>query len=89
MNASAFNGTNFVFSRLMDYGEGERKRYDLTLENLQRASDEWNKNPVKQLDFINKRLREKNEARACINNIDEAMLECYRVFAKTNKAFTT
>ena len=89
VNASAFSDTSFVFSRLTDHGEGERKRYDLTLENLQRARDEWNKNPVKQLDFINKRLREKNEARACINNVDEAMLECYRVFAKTNKAFTT
>ena len=24
-----------------------------------------------------------------IKNVDEAMLECYLVFAKTNKAFTT
>ena len=37
---------------------------------------------MKRLDFINKRLREKNEARAYINNVDEAMLEYYRVFAK-------
>ena len=35
---------------------------------------------MKQLDFINKRLREKNEAKAYINNFDEAMLEYYRVF---------
>ena len=67
VNAPAFGGTNFVFSRLTDHGEGERKRYDLTLENLQRARDEWNKNPVKQFDFINKRLHEQNEARAYIN----------------------
>ena len=37
---------------------------------------------MKHLDFINKRLREKNEASAYINNVDEAMLEYYRVFAK-------
>ena len=37
---------------------------------------------MKPLDFINKRLREKNEARAYINNVDEAMLEYYQVFAK-------
>ena len=40
---------------------------------------------MKRLDFINKRLREKNEARAYINNVDEAMLEYYRVFAKQIK----
>ena len=37
---------------------------------------------MKRLDLINKRLREKNEARAHINNVDEVMLEYYRVFAK-------
>ena len=40
---------------------------------------------MKQLDFINKRLREKNEARAYISNVDEAMLEYYQVFAKRIK----
>ena len=40
---------------------------------------------MKHLDFMNKRLREKNEARTCINNVDEAMLEYYRVFAKQRK----
>ena len=32
---------------------------------------------MKQLDFINKRLRDKSEARVYINNADEAMLEYY------------
>ena len=40
---------------------------------------------MKRLDFINKRLREKNEARAYISNVDEAILEYYRVFAKQIK----
>ena len=40
---------------------------------------------MKQLDFINKRLRDKSEARVYINNADEAMLEYYRVFAKQIK----
>ena len=40
---------------------------------------------VKRLVFINKRLRERNEARAYINNIDEAILEYYREFAKQIK----
>ena len=63
----------------------ERKRHDLALEKLQRARDEWNRDRVKHLDFINKRLREKNEAKVHINNVDEAMLEYYRVFAKQIK----
>ena len=37
---------------------------------------------MKRLDFTNKKLREKNEARAYINHVDEAMVEYYRVFAK-------
>ena len=34
-----------------------------------------------RLDFIIKMLPQKNEARAYINNVDEAMLEYYQVFA--------
>ena len=37
---------------------------------------------MKRLDFINKKLRQKNEARAYINNFDEAILEHYSVFEK-------
>ena len=40
---------------------------------------------MKRLDFINKRLREKNEIMAYINNVNEAMLEYYQVFAKPIK----
>ena len=71
--------------RFTDHGEGENKRHDLALEKLQRARDEWNKDRMKWLDFINKRLREKSEAGACINNVNEAMLEYYRVFVKQIK----
>ena len=85
VNALAFSGTNFVFSKLIDHGEEERKGHDLALEKLQRARDEWNKDRMKRLDFINKRIREKNEARVYINNVDGAMLEYYRVFAKQIK----
>ena len=85
VNALAFSGTNFVFSRLTDHGEEERKRHDLALEKLQRARDKLNKDRMKRLDFIRKRLREKNEAMTYINNVDEAMLKYYRVFAKQIK----
>ena len=85
VNALAFSGTNFVFSRLTNHGAKEHKRHDLALEKLQRVRGKWNEDRMKRLDFINKRLREKNEARAYINNVDEAMLEYYQVFAKQIK----
>ena len=85
VNALAFSGTNFMSSRFTDQGAEERKRHDLALENLQKARDRWNRDRMKRLDLINKRLRERNEARAYINNLDKAMLEYYRVFAKQIK----
>ena len=40
---------------------------------------------MKRLDLINERLCERNETRAYIKNVDEAMLEYYRVFSKKIK----
>ena len=34
VNALTFGGTNFVFSRLTDHGEEERKGHDLPLEKF-------------------------------------------------------
>ena len=85
MNALAFSCTNFVFSRLTDHGEEERKRHDLALEKLQRGNDKRNVDRMKRLDFINKKLSEKNEARAYINNVDDDVPEFYRAFAKQIK----
>ena len=80
VNASDFSGTNFAFSKLMDHDEEKRKRHYLALENLQRARNEWNKDRMKRFNFINKRLREQNKARAYINDTNEALLEYYRIF---------
>ena len=83
VNAFAFSGTNFIFSRLTDHGAEERKRHDLAEQKLQRARDKWNRDRMKRLDSINRRLLGENEAKAYINNVDEAMLEYCRVFTKT------
>ena len=85
VNALAFSGTNFIFSRLTYHGEEERKRHDLALEKLKRTRDESNEDRMKWLDFINKRLREQNKARAYIGNVDEAIVEYNRVFTKQIK----
>ena len=55
------------------------------LGKLQRDSYKWNEDRIERLDFINKRLREKYEAREHINNVNEVMIEYYRVFAKQIK----
>ena len=70
-----------AFSRFTYHGKEERKRHDLALEKLERARDEWNKDRMKRFDFFNKRLCEKNEVRAYINNVNEAMFEYYQIFA--------
>ena len=79
-HALAFSGTNYLFSKFSDHGEAERKRHDLAIEELQKDRDEWNQERMERLDFINKRLRAKKEARDYIQNLDSAMLEYYRVF---------
>ena len=69
-----------------DHCEEESKRHGLALEKLQRARDEWKRGRMKHLDFMNKRLLEKNETRTYIDNVDQAMLEYYGVFAKQIKS---
>ena len=44
INALAFSGSNFLFSRLSrDSIDTERKRHDKAIEDLQRAQIEWAK----------------------------------------------
>ena len=88
LNATAFSDTNFLFSGLTDNGAKERKIHDLALEKIQRARNEWNENRMKRLDFIYKRLREKNEASPYIDNVDEAMLSTIEYLQK-NKTHAT
>ena len=94
INGKAFVGASFGFSMLRDDCGKEPKRNDLAEEKHQRGRDDlgeekhqrgrdqWNEDRMKRLDFINKIVCEKNKARAYINNVDEAILEYSRVFAK-------
>ena len=76
VNTAAFGGGNLAFSMLRDHGaEEERKRRDLAEEQLQEARYKLNKDRVVRLDFINKKPREQNKARAYINDTNEAILE--------------
>ena len=41
-------------------------------DKLYKAKDKWHKDRMKRIEFLNKRLHQKIEARAYINNVDEA-----------------
>ena len=88
VNALAFGGANHLaFNMLTDHGKEESKRHDLAIEKLQWARDKWNEDLMKRLDFINKRLREKNEPRHTSTML---MRPCLNTIAYLqNKAFTT
>ena len=43
-------------------------------EKLQTAKDDWDEDIMKQVEFINKRLHRRNEAKACTSNIDKKCL---------------
>ena len=79
INALAFSGTNFLFSRLSDHGAVERERHDLAIEKLQRARDLWNKKRIEKLDYINSEIRKRNESMQYFNDLDKGILEYYRV----------
>ena len=74
ISAVAFGGASVGFSMLRNDGGKEHKRHDLAEEQEQRARDKWNEYRMKRLDFINKRLREQNKARAYINNVGDDWL---------------
>lgn len=78
INAFALVGTNCAFSK-SGYNDAKvkHKRPDLAEENFQRAKDKQNKDRIKQLDFINKVLHQKIEARTYLNNLDKAIVEYY------------
>ena len=51
-------------------------------EKLQKAKEKWNEDRMKQLGFINRSLRQKNESKAYIKNVDKAIVKYYQAFSK-------
>ena len=69
VNALAFSGSNYLFSKIdqEDRGDGsdaveEQKRHDKAMEQLQTAQADWSERRTEHLDWINKKLREQNQA---------------------------
>ena len=74
VNALAFTIGNAIYDK---YGRGdgseERFRHDKAVEDLQKANQEWNQKRLDTLDFINSKLREKNDARITFDDVDRAL----------------
>ena len=83
INALAFSGSNYVFSKISDHGAGERIRHNKALEKLQKDRDSWLKERQKRLDFINERLQKERHAEKTFKDVDEAMQAYY--FATQHK----
>ena len=73
-NAIAFTAGNALYDK---YGRGdgseERLRHDKATEYVQKASAEWSEKRAEKLDWINSKLRDKNDARAVFDDVDKAL----------------
>src|SRR5271157_3458824 len=73
-NAVAFVGGNALYDKFgRTDGSEERIRHDRAIEDLQRATSEWNQKRLETLDFINNKLREKSESRSTFDDVDRAL----------------
>ncbi len=84
VNALAFSGSNYFFSKLGDKDDHEKemKRHNEAVENLAKASDMWHEKREQRLDFINERLRKQSHSIKTFQNIDDAMHEYAVRFGK-------
>jgi len=74
VSAAAFVGGNALYDKFgRTDGSEERFRHDMAMEDLQKASTEWNQKRLETLDFINNKIREKSEARHAFEDLDKAL----------------
>ena len=55
VNALAFSGSNYLFSKLNNNNDEERKRHDKALEDLAKARDEYEKKRLALIDYANEK----------------------------------
>ena len=80
VNALAFSGSNFLFSRLSrDSIEKERKRHDKAIEDLQRAQIEWAKKRQERPDYVNNEIIKKCKAKERFTDLNTAMQQYFLV----------
>ena len=78
INAIAFSGSNFVFSKLGSSDE-ERIRHDKALEAYTQEKNEWNKMRSDRIDYIQNEIRKEGHAEQTFSDVDYAMDRYYKL----------
>ena len=84
VNALAFSGSNYLFSKMGKDGDAgaERERHDKAEEQLQKATTEWNEKRTQRLDFINEEIKKEHHAVNEFDDADTAMKQYYYITGK-------
>ena len=84
VNALAFTGSNFLFSKLgkNNDAEAERERHDKAVEQIEAAQAAWSQKRTQRLDFINKEIQKEHHAEQTFDNVDQAMKQYYYITGK-------
>ena len=86
VNALAFTGGNYFFSRLHGGGaDGERKRHDLAVEQLQHAQADFAKRRMERLDWANEEFRRQKVAVQNFESVDHAMRQYSEAFPMSER----
>ena len=85
VNALAFTGGNFLFSKLGkgNDAEKERERHDKAVEQLEAAQTAWNKQRMQRLDFINEEMQKEHHAVQTFDDVNQAMKQYYYITGKS------
>ena len=84
VNAVAFSGSNYLFSKLRDSGSlDEQKRHNSSVERLQAAQADWSRARTERLDWIQEELRRQGHAVQTFQDVDVAMRQYHLVTGNT------
>jgi len=80
INALAFTGGNMLGSMVFGRkAEEERRKRDVAMRQQQEEHEKWERERQARIDFISNRVRERNEARGYISDLNEGMRLYYEL----------
>ena len=82
VNALAFTGGNYLFSKMGSHSDEEKERHDKAVEELETAQVAWNKKRTERLDFINEQMQKEHHAEKTFDDVDQAMKQYYYITGK-------
>lgn len=81
VNALAFSGSNYFFSKIgkSDDSEIERERHDKAMEQLEEAKTKFSEDRTKRMDFLIEQMRKEQHSTEEFRESHEAMREYYEL----------